>query len=146
MSKVKTENLKELAELYNSNGKETVYALLKTKYNIKYPYSVFKRMCEHPELSYDKEKDYFKFNTKQNTENVFMSMEELCSPIIPQHIKSKEEHQIDSRPAAMGKLIQELIGDRLLELSKYVTIDSISKRIIVDKTTLIQDGYQMITH
>lgn len=146
MSKVKKENLKELAELYNANGKEAVYALLKTKYNIKYPYSVFKRMCEHPELSYDQEKDCFKFSTTQNTENVFMSMEELCSPIIPQHVKSKEEKQTDSRPAAMDKLIRELIGDRLLELSKYVTIDSVSKRIIVDKTTLIQDGYQMITH
>ena len=75
-----------------------------------------------------------------------MSMEELCSPIIPQHVRNKEQQEIDSRPAAMDKLIRELIGDRLLELSKYVTIDSLTKRIIVDKTTLTMDGYQLITH
>ena len=46
----------------------------------------------------------------------------------------------------MDKLIRELIGDRLLELSKYVTIDYLSKRIIVDKITLETDGYQLITH
>lgn len=75
-----------------------------------------------------------------------MSMEELCSPIVPQHIHSKEQEELDSRPAAMDKLIRELIGDRLLELNKYVTIDSLSKRIIVDKTTLSQDGYKLVTH
>ena len=47
---------------------------------------------------------------------------------------------------APDKLIRELIGDRLLELNKYVTIDSLSKRIIVDKTTLGQDGYKLVTH
>ena len=46
----------------------------------------------------------------------------------------------------MDKLIRELIGDRLLELSKYVTIDSLSKWIIVDNITLETDGYQLITH
>lgn len=42
----------------------------------------------------------------------------------------------------MDKLIQEQIGDRLLELSKY----SLSKRIIVDKITLSQDGYQLVPY
>jgi len=53
---------------------------------------------------------------------------------------------MDSRPAAMEILIRELIGDRLLQLSKYVTIDSSSKTVIVDKTTLLTDGYQLETH
>ena len=73
-------------------------------------------------------------------------MEELCSPIVPQHVCNKEQQEIDSRPAAMDKLIRELIGDRLLELNKYVKIDSLSKKIIIDKTTLTTDGYQLITY
>lgn len=73
--KVSEENLKELAEIYNSRGRQAVYEILNSHY-----------------------------------------------------------------------LIRELIGNRLLELSKYVTIDSLSKRIIIDKTTLTTDGYQLITH
>ena len=144
--KVKDGNLKELAEIYNSKGRQAVYEILNSQYSVKNPYFVFRRMCEHPDLSYDPERDFFRIDETQSAENVFMSMEELCSPIIPQHVSNKEQQEIDSRPAAMDKLIRELIGDRLLELSKYVTIDSLTKRIIVDKTTLTMDGYQLITH
>lgn len=144
--KVKDEDLKELAEMYNANGKQTVYEMLRTRFQVKNPTCVFKRMTENPTLFYNAEKNCFETGKMQHSEDVFMSMEELCSPIIPQHVGVKEQHELDSRPAAMDKLIRELIGDRLLELNKYVTIDSLSKRIIVDKTTLNQDGYQLITH
>lgn len=149
--KVKNEDLKELAEIYNSQGKKAVYALLDSRYGVKNPYFVLRRMYETPTLAYDAEIDHFQtdqFQTEemQSAENIFMSMEELCSPIVTQHVSSKEQQELDSRPAAMDKLIRQLIGDRLLELNKYVTIDSLSKRIIVDKTTLTQDGYQLVTH
>lgn len=144
--KVKDENLKELAEIYNAQGRPAVYDRLNSSYDVKNPYFVFRRMCKHANLSYDSENDRFIIDKKQSTENIFMSMDELCSPIVPQHVCSKEQSKMDSRPVAMDKLIRELIGDRLLELSKYVTIDSLSKRIIVDKTMLTTDGYQLITH
>ncbi|SDX61343.1 hypothetical protein SAMN04488579_10488 [Eubacterium barkeri] len=97
-------------------------------------------------LSCDKEKDCFAIEGMPSSEAVFLSMEELCAPIFPQHVTTQAQQEVDSRPAAMDKLIWELIGNRLLELSKYVTMDSLSKRVIVDKTTLIQDGYHLITH
>ena len=103
-------------------------------------------MRNKPSLYYNEEKDFFDIRNTVQPESIFMTMEELCSPIVPHHITMKEQEEIDSRPAAMDKLIRELIGDRLLELNKYVTIDSLSKRIIIDKTTLIQDGYQLVTH
>lgn len=144
--KVKYEDLKELAKLYNSQGKKAVYALLDSKYGVKNPYFVLRRMYENQDLAYNAETDQFQTDEMQSTDNIFMSMEELCSPIITQHVSNKEQQELDSRPAAMDKLIRELIGDRLLELSKYVTIDSLSKRIIVDKTSLTTDGYQLVTH
>lgn len=144
--KVKDEDLKELAELYNNQGKKAVYALLDSKYGVKNPYFVLRRMYESQDLAYNAEADQFRTDEMQSTENIFMSMEELCSPVITQHVSSKEQQELDSRPAAMDKLIRELIGDRLLELNKYVTIDSLSKRIIVDKTSLTTDGYQLVTH
>ena len=144
--RITDDELKKLAELYNSEGKQAVYEVIKTKFNIKNPYQVVNRMRNKPSLYYNEEKDFFDIGNTIQPESIFMTMEELCSPIVPHNITRKEQEEIDSRPAAMDKLIRELIGDRLLELNKYVTIDSLSKRIIIDKTTLIQDGYQLVTH
>lgn len=144
--RITDDELKKLAELYNSEGKRAVYEVIKTKFNIKNPYQVVNRMRNKPSLYYNEEKDFFDIGNTVQPESIFMTMEELCSPNVPHHITRKEQEEIDSRHAAMDKLIRELIGDRLLELNKYVTIDSLSKRIIIDKTTLIQDGYQLVTH
>ena len=43
-------------------------------------------------------------------------------------------------------MISDLIGDRLLELSQYVTLDSVSKTMHVDETSLKNDGYQLMIH
>ena len=43
----------------------------------------------------------------------------------------------------MEGLIQTLIGDRLLELSRYVLPDPVSRRICVDKVSLEQNGYHL---
>lgn len=69
-----------------------------------------------------------------------MTIDELCasnknvkvSPVEQQPDKSKE--------------MEKLIGDRLLELSRYISINSISKTLIIDKTSLDRDGYQVTTH
>ncbi len=47
---------------------------------------------------------------------------------------------------AMDKLIHELIGDRLLELSKYITMDASDRVVFIDKTAFVADGYQVILH
>ena len=75
-----------------------------------------------------------------------MSMDELCSPMVPQHVMPETGKISSSRPEAMEKLIRDLIGDRLLELSRYVALDTLSKTMIIDKTSLENDGYQLVTH
>ncbi|WP_292146763.1 hypothetical protein [Butyrivibrio sp.] len=46
----------------------------------------------------------------------------------------------------MEKLVKELIGDRLLELSRYVVMDTLNKTMIIDKTALTDAGYTLVTH
>ena len=46
----------------------------------------------------------------------------------------------------MDKLIHELISDRLLELSRYVTLETSSRKIFIDKTSMIADGYTAVIH
>jgi hypothetical protein len=73
-------------------------------------------------------------------------MDELCSPISQKNVHHSGKQGVDERPVKMEKLIQELLGDRLLELSKYITLDSSTKTMMIDQTSLKSDGYHIITH
>ena len=44
----------------------------------------------------------------------------------------------------MENMVHSLISDRLLELSKYVLLDPIGKRILIDKSSMQTDGYQVL--
>jgi hypothetical protein len=46
----------------------------------------------------------------------------------------------------MERLVHELISDRLLTLSRYITLESSTRTILIDQTSLSADGYQVVTH
>ena len=142
MKKIGKKEIETLIEIYNEQGKKELYSQLKEHYGVKNPTYVLKRMKNDPDYVYNQNQDKFEENI--TSEDIFMSMDELCSPVVLKHEEIKPS--VDQRPAAMEKLIHELIGDRLLELTKYITIDSISKSIIIDQTSLKSDGYNVITH
>ena len=123
-----------------------MYAYLQSEYGIKNPTCTFKRMKKHPELGYHPEKDRFLFdeNSTESEDKVFMTIDELCAS--NKKVKESPVEQQPDKSKEMEKLIQELIGDRLLELSRYISINSISKTLIIDKTSLDRDGYQVTTH
>ena len=75
-----------------------------------------------------------------------MDLDELCSGQIVEKHHDCGISSIDSRTTAMEKLVNELINDRLLTLSRYITLDGASHTILIDKTSLSQDGYRIITH
>ena len=81
----------------------------------------------------------------ETAESVFMSMDELCSTSESKHAGNKII-DTDNKSKAMDKLIHELIGDRLLELSKYITMDVSDRVVFIDKTAFVADGYQVILH
>ena len=86
----------------------------------------------------------FDDNSTESEDKVFMTIDELCAS--NKNVKVSPVEQQPDKSKEMEKLIQELIGDRLLELSRYISINSISKTLIIDKTSLDRDGYQVTTH
>ena len=146
MIKINNQDLRFLAEKYNSDGKQAMYVYLQSEYGIKNPTCTFKRMKKHPELGYHPEKERFLFdeNSTESEDKVFMTIDELCAS--NKKVKESPVEQQPDKSKEMEKLIQELIGDRLLELSRYISINSISKTLIIDKTSLVRDGYQVTTH
>jgi hypothetical protein len=146
MVKINDKNLPELAGLYNSSGKDALYKELRNTFGIKYPWSTLSRMKSIDYLGYDEASDRFSAGCKQADENLFMSMDELCSPVKPQHVCEDKTERNAPKAEAMEKLVKELIGDRLLELSRYVILDTLNKSMIIDKTALTDAGYTLVTH
>ena len=146
MTKINSQELRLLAEKYNSDGKQAMYVYLREEYGIHNPTCIFKRMKKHPELGYHPETDRFLFdeNSAESEDKVFMTIDELCAS--NKKVKESPVEQQPDKSKEMEKLIQELIGDRLLEISRYISINSISKTMIIDKTSLTRDGYQVTTH
>ena len=90
MVKIKDKNLPELAEIYNSGGKDALYKKLRETFGIKYPWSTLARMKNVDHLGYDEATDKFSVEQcNQVDENLFMSMDELCSPVRPQQRQNR---------------------------------------------------------
>ncbi len=135
----------EIVEQYNSGGKTSAYDYLRRKYGIKHPYFVMNRIRECGQYQYDPDTDQFSKADKSTTDSVFMDLDELCGTTVAM-AESQAETVVDTRPAAMEKLVHELISDRLLTLSRYITLDSSTRTILIDQTSLSEDGYQVVTH
>lgn len=143
MRKINKENLQNLAQLYNQRGKEELYKSLRNNYNIKNPTCVFKRMKTNEALGFDMKLNQFTFHQRVE-DDVFISFDELCAP--KQEVSEVCPTYENEKSVAMDKLIQELIGDKLLELSRYVHMNIMDRTIIIDQTSLQNDGYQIIAH
>lgn len=138
--KVTPENYPEIIEVYNSEGKTAAYDLIRSQFGIKNPTCVMKRMKQARELFYNPENDRFGSHSYQEEEGIFMNLDELCGK---NDLVQAKPQVVQDRSSAMEALVHSLINDRLLEMSKYITLDPVGRRIIVDRTTMQADGYQV---
>lgn len=134
----------EIVDRYNNEGKTAAYDFLRSRYRIKHPYFVINRIRESGKYTYDPETDRFSGTEDAEADGVFIGLDELCGA-------AHGEQQIlekvtTARPEAMEKLVHELISDRLLMLSRYITLDTAARMILIDQTSLMADGYQIVTH
>lgn len=141
--KITPDKYPEIIETYNSEGKTAAYDLIRSRYGIKNPTCVMKRLKNDSTLGYEVEADRF-VTVNKNEADIFMDLDALCgnrSEVTP--IAEKQPVR-DERINAMESMIHSLISDRLLELSRYVILDPISRRILVDKSSMQADGYQVL--
>lgn len=142
---IKEDMFPEIIEQYNSGGKAAAYDLIQGRYGLKNPYFIMRRIKKCRKYTYDPDMDQFTDVGVSASDSVFMDLNELCGTVVA---KTQEPINAvsDSRPAAMEKLVHELISDRLLILSRYIALDSSTRTILIDQTSLTTDGYQIVTH
>ena len=80
-----------------------------------------------------------------DAESTNMSHLEFLKKLLEIEAEGKKKRKQEKKDA-MESLIKELISDRLLELSRYIVMDTSNRTIMIDVTTMKADGYQVITH
>lgn len=145
MAVVKEKDFPELVEIYNTEGRMAMYDHVRGRYGLKQPYFVLRRIMKSNRYVYDEVQDMFHDTVQsgKEPEDLFLSLDQLCnSEPLPVSV-TENQRQHAERAKEMEGLIQTLIGDRLLELSRYVLLDPVSRRICVDKVSLEQNGYHL---
>lgn len=141
--KITENDFPKIARIYNAKGKSAAYTLIRNHYGVKNPSCVFKRLKNSKELYYDYEADLFEIK-EEITEDVFLTLDELCeSKAIVSSIEESAENK-NNRSMAMEKMINALIRDRLMELTKFITLDPFDRNITIYKTAMEQDNYTVI--
>ena len=121
--KITPDKYPQIIEVYNTEGKTAAYDLMRSCYEIKNPTCVMKRM---------------------KADDIFLNLEALCENKVETADRSEGAINRNDRIKAMENMVHSLISDRLLELSKYVLLDPIGKRILIDKSSMQTDGYQVL--
>ena len=120
------ETFPKIIEQYNSGGKTAAYDYLRSEYGIKHPYFVINRIKECGKYLYDADTDHFSGIDTSVADGVFMDLDELCGTTAVAAVRQPDP--------------------RLLTLSRYITLDSSTRTILIDQTSLSADGYQVVTH
>ena len=100
-------------------------------------------MKEDKSLGYNYDTDRFESDSRKE-DDIFLNLEMLCENKIETSDRSEGAISRNDRIKAMENMVHSLISDWLLELSKYVLLDSIGKRILIDKSSMQIDGYQVL--
>lgn len=82
-------------------------------------------------LGYNYDTDRFESDSRKE-DDIFLNLEMLCENKIETSDRSEGAISRNDRIKAMENMVHSLISDRLLELSKYVLLDPIGKRILID--------------
>ncbi len=146
MKKVEENDFPVIAEIYNTSGKRAANAYIQEAFGIKNPWSVIDRIRKNAGYKFNEAENCFLIKQAPDDEKIFMSMEELCGNGSLATSEKKANPNENTSCVSMEKLIHELISDRLLELSKYVTLEAANRTILIDRTSMIAAGYKIVTH
>ena len=141
MTLVSERDFPAIVDLYNREGRKKTYEYIRTTYSVKTPRVVLKRIERISGYKYDKGSDKYVKKDSSTGEELFMSLDDLCSTAP----NTDNAHEI-SNVVTMEKLVHDLISDRLLELSRYVSLEVSSRTIVIDRTSMTKDGYKVVTH
>ncbi|TJX16112.1 hypothetical protein E9840_00020 [Tissierella creatinini] len=141
MPNVRKEDYEKIVNIFNESGDKTAMEYIQENYGIKFPRGVIARIKQSPEFSYDKENKKIIKSSKAE-ESIFMGLDELCSKEVPS-MDLVSPVLLTKNNDILESLYRELMQEKLLELTKYITLNRYTGTIDINKQALITDGYQI---
>ncbi len=134
----------EIVKKYNKEGNSAAQKYIRENFGVANSNYVIKRIKKSENYTYDTDNDRFISTEENDNDRIFMNLDELCDTRTAKN--AEMVINVEGKKDAMESLIKELISDRLLELSRYIIMDTSSRTIMIDVSTMKADGYQVITH
>jgi hypothetical protein len=137
-------DFEEFVNEINKNGKNAAKTLVRDKYNLSFE-QVKRRLLNGTDYYFDASTRLYKHKAKACDTDEFMSLEELDNQPLYKTIKNRIDAPIGaSSNMSFDEMVKELINDRIMELSKYVSIDHSSRCFIVKTASLKVDGFNLV--
>lgn len=134
----------EFVNIFNTQGKDAARLLAREKYNRSFEY-IQRKVRYESDYYFDRTLKKYKNKDKNIIEADFMSLDELDN-YGTQVAVSKNSEPLPglSKDESFEQLINELIKDRMLELSKYISISHETRQLTVKTKTIKNDGLSLI--
>jgi len=133
----------KILNLYNTAGSKAASEFLTSEYGLKKPLCFIANIKRNPKYQFNEQTK--KFDAILNDEKpLFMEMGELCKS---RHVAMKTPEPKSRTPSIdINTLMQDLMKEKLLELSRFVQINRYLGTVNIDKTGLLSEGYLIEIH
>lgn len=126
----------KITAIYNEQGSKSACEYIKNTLGYKNPLSLISKLKRKEQYGFNTETQKFK-STELGEETLFLQLNELCKE------KTHQEIVTPVREISLELLIQELMNEKLLELSKYIKLNRNDGTVHIYKTLLKADGYKV---
>lgn len=137
---------RKVIEVYNSSGSKVAKEFMSTEYHVLYPYSIITRLRRDSANAYDKAKDKFLCIK----EAPFLRLDELCA-VSENELDIPKSKSVDNGKhnlewianVEFNHMLQELAMEKLLEMTKYISLNYATGHCKINKQALDLAGYQV---
>jgi len=127
-------DFKVFVDIFNIQGKKAAQKHVSDTYGVRYD-TIVKRLRRDSEYIFDQSRDRYVLKSDNGSVSPFLSVEELCN------IEKPKVQQTGSTDSA--EIITNLIKDKFFEVSKYVTLENSSRKIILKLDAARNAGYDI---
>ena len=138
---------RKVIEVYNASGSKVAKEFMSTEYHVLYPYSIITRLRRDTANAYDKSKDKFLCIE----ESPFLRLDELCT-VSDNELDIPKSKTVDNGSSnslewianvEFKHMLQELAMEKLLEMTKYISLNHATGQCKINKHALDSAGYQV---
>lgn len=144
MSKVNRNDYDKIVKIHNESGMKAAMEYITQNYGTKYPRDVLIRIKKSPGYSYDATTKKIITGNETTEKSIFIDIDELCKPIVSEGLKPTATNFTGhTKDITIEMLYQELMQEKFIELTRYIRLNRYLNTISIDKTALIDNGYQV---